>query len=198
MLLRGQARRSSSVIALNAALSVVFACLFVSTRIFGYGNLTNHCLATPDQARQAAGANQYYASLKSFFYVAKYPPSPAFAFLTLSVCYLLLAIFSTISLERCSVSRWVKSRFNPLLVFGNQPLFFYGVHLPFLQLLSIPVLASPLAKPMPDWASTGKGVGLGWAFLVIYLATLVCMYFACWHYSRFKVRSGRESVWRFL
>lgn len=169
----------------------------MSTRLLQYGNLVTHCLDTPDQRRQTPDSNQFLASLKSFFYVSKYPPSPAFAFFTLSGCFLLLAFFSAASLIS-RVEKALKSRYNPLLVYGNQPLFFYGLHLLLLNLASGFVLNSSLAKPMPSWAMRGKGIGLGWTFLVIYLLTLAVMYVACWYYAKFKARSGRDSVWRFL
>lgn len=175
----------------------MFALLFASTRLLQYGNLTTHCLNTPDQHHANSSTNQYLASLKSFFYISKYPPSPAFAFFTLSGCYLLLSAFSALSLLPAA-ARALKSRYNPLLVYGNQPLFFYGLHLLFLNFASIFVLNSSLAKPMPDWAMRGKGIGLGWTFLFIYLVTLAVMYVACWYYAKFKARSGRDSVWRFL
>jgi hypothetical protein len=198
LLIRGHFTSSLAVTGFNATLSVIFALLFVSTRLLSYGNLSTNCLATPDQARQTGPSpNQYLASIKSFFYVTKYPPSPSFAFFTLSCCYLLLSLFSASS-HLPQTSTIIRSRFNPLLVFGQQPLFFYGAHLLFLQIISAPILNSRWAHPLPAWSRAGKGVGLGWAFLIIYLLTLTVMYVCCWFYSRFKLRSGRESVWRFL
>ncbi|UZJ53015.1 hypothetical protein CBS101457_002335 [Exobasidium rhododendri] len=183
----------------NALLSVVFALLFVSTRLLNYGNLTTHCLATPDQARQhESHPNQYLASVKSFFYVSKYPPSPAFAFFTLSGCFLFLAIFSASTQLPSFISDRVRSRYNPLLVYGNQSLFFYGGHLIFLQLIKNPIINSRLAHPLPEWSKFGRGIGLGGAFLAIYCGVLLVMYAACYYYSNFKRSSGRESIWRFL
>jgi hypothetical protein len=205
ILIHGHFKSTTAVSAYNASLSVIFALLFVSTRLLQYGNLTTHCLATPDQNshhhHQKENDNQYLASIKSFFYVSKYPPSPAFAFFTLSGCYLLLAIFSTLTQfsNHQTSSKFIKSRYNPLLVYGNQPLFFYGVHMLFLHFISIPILNSKLAHPLPPGQTmSGKGVGLTWVFWTVYVVTLIVMYFACWYYSIFKLKSGRESVWRFL
>ena len=201
VVIHGDFKLSRHMISLTTALSAIFALLFVSTRLLSYGNLTTHCLATPDQAYRRPGSNQYLASFKAFFYVAKYPPSPAFAFFTLSVCYLLLTILTVLlnpTLVTSRVSTAFKSRFNPLLVFGNQPLFFYGLHLALLQLATPLVLKSKYAKPLPDWSSAGRGVGLGWPFAIIYIILLCVMYSLCWQYARFKMSRGRESVFRFL
>lgn len=199
ILIHGRFKTTSKVIVFNITLSLVLTLLFISTRLLSYGNLSTGCLATPDQLhhRHLSSFNQYLASFKSFFYVAKYPPSPAFAFFTLSICYMLIAIFTALSVNFKSFN----SRYNPLLVYGTQPLFFYGMHLFLLQLLSPLVLNSPFAHPMPD--GTGRpgvptGLGLTWLFALAYLIVMIIMYFACWQYSKFKLQLGRDSLWRFL
>lgn len=203
ILIHGRFKTTSKVIVFNITLSLVLALLFISTRLLSYGNLSTNCLATPDQLHHhrhpssSSSSNQYLDSFKSFFYIAKYPPSPAFAFFTLSICYMLIAAFTAISITFQSFN----SRFNPLLVYGTQPLFFYGFHLLFLQIMSPLVLNSRFAHPMPK--GTGRpgvstGLGLTWTFGVAYLLVMIVMYIACWQYSKFKIHRGRDSLWRFL
>lgn len=201
LLLQGHFRITRNVISLNALLSIIFALLFVSTRLFSYGNLTTHCLATPDQAHRPSNANQYTASIRAFFYISKYPPSPAFAFFTLSIAFFLLVIFialSNASISSSTISKAMKSRLNPLLVYGNQPLFFYGTHLLLVQIAAYPILNSKLVKPLPEWSQIGKGIGLGFNFFALLVILWTIMYFACLLYARFKLSRGRESIWRFL
>jgi hypothetical protein len=205
VLIRGDFKSTSRVIVFNLSLSLILALLFISTRLFQYGNLTTHCLATPDQEHLPSSSlfhkNQYLASFKSFFYIVKYPPSPAFAFFTLSACFMLIAFFSAL----CSPSspsfirRMITSKWNPLLVFGIQPLFFYATHISILWGLSIPLLKSSLARNKPGGSpGRDRGIDLGWSFVGLLLTVLVIEYFACMFYNTFKIRRGRESIWRFL
>jgi hypothetical protein len=198
ILIHGRFKTTSKVIVFNVSLSLILALLFVSTRLFSFGNLTTHCLATPDQAHQlptSSSQNQYLASFKSFFYIVKYPPSPAFAFFTLSACYMLIALFAALS----SSLAFMSSPWNPLIVFGVQPLFFYATHISVLWTLSIPLLKSSLAHYKPGGRpGRDRGIDLGWSFVALWAAILIIEYFACMQYAKFKLRRGRESIWRFL
>lgn len=196
-------RSPAKVSALNASLSLVFALLFVSTRLFQYGNLSTNCLDTPDQHPQHAHRNQYLASFRSFFYIVKYPPSPAFAFATLSLNFLLLYVFNVLS-KRPKIDALLRKDTNILLVFGNNPLFFYGTHGWYITLLSKAYMRTSLpgSTPLPPPPGTGWGdkphIGLGYMFPLIYASLLVFMYFLCKAYGGWKKTKGRESVWRFL
>ncbi|CAO1627724.1 unnamed protein product [Sympodiomycopsis kandeliae] len=187
---------------LNLTLSIVFALLFISTRIFQYGNLSTSCLDTSDQHPSHKG-NQYFTSFKSFFYIVKYPPSPSFAFLTLSLNFLLLYIFNILSNLSPKIDKLLRSPNNPLLVFGNNPLFFYGVHIWYLTLLTalykqtnLPG-AHPPQKPQPGWGPK-PAIGLGPMFVLLYSSLILVMFFICKAYGEWKKTKGRESVWRFL
>ena len=71
----------------------------------------------PEQLAHA-GRNQYLASVKSFFYITKYPPSPSFFALTMAVNFFLLAVFSAIPPK-------VAGKIPGLMNFGGSALFFY-------------------------------------------------------------------------
>lgn len=193
----------AQVSAFNAGLSISFALLFTSTRLFQYGNLSTNCLDTADQAH-FLHKNQYLSSFKSFFYVVKYPPSPAFAFLTLSMNFLILYIFNLLSSTQRKVDALLRSQNNPLLVFGNNPLFFYGAHGWYVNFTSRLYLHSGLPGSKPSIPPSGPGrgakpqIGLGWIFVSVYASVLIVMYFVCRAYGSWKRTKGRESVWRFL
>lgn len=198
----------SKVSALNASLSILFALLFVSTRLLEYGNLSTNCLDTIDQDTRHhhnhASGNQYLASFRSFFYIVKYPPSPAFAFATMSGNFLLLYIFNVLSYSGRKVDSLLRSRNNPLLVFGNNPLFFYGTHGWYITLLSKAYLhtnlpgSDPATPPSPPGWGIKPQIGLGGIFVTILASVLIVMFFACRAYGDWKKTKGRESVWRFL
>lgn len=188
---------------LETTLAIIFALLFVGTRLAQFGNLSTHCLRTPDQ--QQEGTNSYLASLKSFFFIVKYPPSPSFAFMTLSANFLLLALFSLVSSSATSPARLVnalRAEANPLLVYGRQPLFFYVIHMQIILGLKIVVLNSSLAYDIPRSRWDGKtgmhGIGLGPTFFLSYLVVLIIMYPLCSAYGRFKLRQPSDSIWRFF
>ncbi|PWN99733.1 hypothetical protein FA09DRAFT_337232 [Tilletiopsis washingtonensis] len=173
----------------NASLAVIFGGLFAATRLLQFGNLSTDCLRTPDQLGLPAGANQYLASWRSFLYVTKYPPSPAYAFLTLSACFLLLALFSLPVPALFSAA---------LLPFGQTPLFYYAAHQIVIQLLAFVIIPSPLAHQLPPWAREGRGIGLGAVYYCTYAGLMVLMWFACSAYGRWKSSKGADSIWRFL
>lgn len=67
----------SAVTAGNILAGVTFAVLFVITRVANFGNLSKRCLHMPEQVANP-DQNQYLVSFRSFFYVIKYPPDPAY------------------------------------------------------------------------------------------------------------------------
>lgn len=66
-----------AVTAGNTLAGVIFALLFVITRVANFGNLSKGCLHMPEQVANP-DQNQYLVSFRSFFYVIKYPPDPAY------------------------------------------------------------------------------------------------------------------------
>lgn len=186
-------------ITLEASLAIVFAMLFVATRIMHFGNLSENCL--PSSSKK----NPYLQSIKAFFYVVKYPPSPSFAFFTLSGNFALLVFFAIATSSVLSPSILVnalRSDANPLLVFGRQSLFFYVVHLVIASISGPLLLKSPLAHTIKkgDWDGKTKeyGIGLGYTFFGFYALLLIVMYPLCRAYAKFKSRQSSDSIWRFF
>ncbi|CAD6944378.1 unnamed protein product [Tilletia laevis] len=186
------------LIAFNAALGLVFALLFVSTRLLRYGNLSTDCLQTAAQLHQRAGQNPYLADLKSFLYVTKYNPDPAFVFLTSSVNFFLLAFFGALfSLPAILPLRILQ---NFLLTLGVQALFFYAFHQLLLMFSAeaarklVPGLFGPT-----DPAKFPREDGVGWGvFFGVWAGTMVVSYYACRGFAHFKARRGPDSIWRFV
>ena len=106
-----------AVVAGNLGVAVLLAALFVATRLLHFGNLSEGCLRMPEQLAHPE-RNQYLASVKSFFYITKYPPSPAFFALTMAVNFALLALFSAIPPS-------VATAIPGLMNYGGSALFFY-------------------------------------------------------------------------
>ncbi|KAE8269512.1 hypothetical protein A4X09_0g2823 [Tilletia walkeri] len=184
------------LMAVNAALGIVFALLFVSTRLLQYGNLSTDCLRTPAQLHQRPGQNQYLADLKSFLYVTKYNPDPAFVFLTTSTNFFLLSLFGILFASTFFLINILKKF---LLTLGIQALFFYAFHQLLLVFSAVvarkafPGLFGPKGPNFPQADGVGWGVFFGiWGVL------MVISYFACRGFAQFKSRRGPDSIWRFV
>ncbi|KAI4242017.1 MAG: hypothetical protein L6R40_004244 [Gallowayella cf. fulva] len=105
----------------NALFAVLLMLLFVLTRLLHIGNLSEDCLRMPEQLASPQ-RNQYLASFRAFFYIVKYPPSFSYLTFTMSLNFLLLALFGTLPQK-------VARRIPTLLTFGQSALFFYILHL---------------------------------------------------------------------
>ncbi|KAL8897441.1 MAG: hypothetical protein Q9207_007221 [Kuettlingeria erythrocarpa] len=162
----------------NALFGVLLMLLFVLTRLFHFGNLSEDCLRMPEHLA-SPGRNQYLASFRSFFYITKYPPSFSYMAFTMSINFLLLAFFGTLPEK-------VARRIPTLLTFGQSALFFYVVHL--LLYAGIASLAKTWFGHELDHLDpmTGKpAVGTEGNPAVMW-------------YGRFKSTKGVNSVWRFF
>ncbi|KAK0553060.1 hypothetical protein OC844_006359 [Tilletia horrida] len=189
--------QQKGLLAFNVALGIVFALLFVSTRLLQYGNLSTDCLQTSAQLLHP-NRNQYIASIKSFLYITKYNPDPAFVFATSSVNFFLLAFFGL--LFSSSATRLLAALKTVLLTYGIQALFFYAFHQLFLFVFALALRTAvpgifeprdPDVFPRPD--------GLGWTgYFCVYAVAMVVCYYACREFARFKARRGPDSVWRFV
>jgi uncharacterized membrane protein len=134
---------------------------FVAVRSFGgFGNI-----------RPADGAGWI-----AFLNVVKYPPSLAFTLLTLGVDLMILGLLAR-------AGDTIRGWGHPLLVFGQNPLFFYIAHLYLYGLIGLAI--------NPD----GIGIARMYPF---WLIGLVILYFLCRWYGTFKQRQAPESLWRFL
>lgn len=182
-----------AVIAGNLAVAVVLAALFVSTRLLHFGNLSEGCLRMPEQLAHPQ-RNQYLASIKSFFYITKYPPSPSFFALTMSVNFGLLAFFSAIPPA-------IATSIPGLMNYGGSALFFYVAHMYLYSLLAIPAryfFEHDLPdKPPNEWEKT-KGLGSSAPFWITWIIGLCILSPMCRAYGRFKAAQSTDSLWRFF
>lgn len=169
--------------------------LFVATRLLHVGNLSEDCLhmaehdANPDKS-------QYLTSFRAFFYIIKYPPSPAFLTFTLSLNFLWLALFTPLP-ARIST----RLPMSILLTYGTSALFFYFWHLVIYSLLSRPVKAwfgHDLGYTDPFRGGEARGTGNEPAYWITWLLGLLILYPMCRYYGRFKSRQGPNSLWRFF
>jgi uncharacterized membrane protein len=115
------------------------------------------------------------SSLISFLNVTKYPPSLAFAFLTLGLNGFLLFIAA-------KFEAGLENRAKPLLIFGQTALFFYITHLFLFAFIG-------LAFP--------TGAGYGWVYM-IWIGGVAALYPLCLWYGKFKRKKSLHSIWRFF
>ncbi len=120
------------------------------------------------------------APVLSFLNTTKYPPSLAFLLMTLGPALVLLGVF-----DRVRLASW-----NPLVVFGRVPLFFFVAHFFLIHVLTFPVAqlwygdSSFLWQPLPSMGGRAEafppnfGYPL-WFTYAIWLLVLVLMYVPC-------------------
>jgi len=181
----------------NLALGLAFGLLFVMTRLFHFGNLSEGCLnmAGIENGTGTQGTkNQYLASPAAFFYLIKYPPDVAFWAFTMAGNHLLLAGFSAIP------SRIASRVFHVLLVFGTSALFFFVIHM-FIAVglgqAAIALVGHEVGRP--DFMSgRTNGVDQLWAFFITWSLLLAILYPLCRWYGGFKRSKGPDSIWRFF
>jgi hypothetical protein len=133
-------------------------------------------------------------TLLSFINCEKYPPSLLYLLMTLGPMIVLLAL----------LDRKLSAIFQPLIVFGRVPLFFYLLHLPLMHGIALGL--SYLKYGRADWLFLGPagiprfgaayprdyGYGLLGVYL-IWLAVVVLLYPLCRWFAR--VKQERRSVW---
>ena len=131
------------------------------------------------------GANAYgnmnlpreSGSVVQWLHVSKYPPSITFVALELGIMAIMLALLARIA--RNSEPR----HNNPLVVFGQTPLFFYILHIPLLALLAHALGAE-------------HRFGLGAAYGFAALSALILLPLCSW-YRRYKA-AHRTSFTRYF
>ena len=129
-------------------------------------------------------------TVASFLNCTKYPPSLLYLLMTLGPTLLVLA-----ALEGVRVASW-----NPFVVFGRVPLFYYLLHIPLLHAVALVfaelrygrmsfMLSMPasLRGPRPDFP-TDYGYDLGTVYL-IWIAIVLVLYPACRWYAGVKQRN---------
>ncbi|GJN71058.1 hypothetical protein PLIIFM63780_002352 [Purpureocillium lilacinum] len=179
----------------HALVSLLFALVFVLTRLLHIGNLSEGCLQTPAQQHQQRGQNPYLADVPSFFYIVKYPPDVAFWALTMAGNLALLALFGALPV------RFARQRLTMLLDFGTTALFFYVAHMLVIFALGMALVAlfghdTGVADPMdPD---NSRGIDNLWAYFAVWAAAMLMLWPVCRAYSRFKSTKSADSIWRFF
>ncbi len=158
------ARENREQLALPLGLiGVALLMLFVVVRgLNGFGNM---------------GLLRADASLVEWLHVSKYPPSLSFVLVTLGIMALVLAL---LFLPRAKTHPEPRPSRDPLVVFGETPLFFYVLHIPLLGISR---------RALGDAAATA---GLG-SVLVATVAVLAALYPACIGYRRLKW--SRKYAW---
>ena len=133
-------------------------------------------------------------TILSFLRCTKYPPSLDFLLMTLGPG---LLIWSW--LERLQLSK-----FNPLIVFGRVPLFYFVIHLFLIHTLAVIYAlarygtARFLMNPMPSMGGVAESYppGFGYALPTVYFIwflVVALMYVPCLYFSRLKER--RREWW---
>ena len=123
------------------------------------------------------GANSYGnmkllredGSLVQWLHVSKYPPSLTFVALELGIMALLLAL---LAMRARAAHKAAHLSNNPLIVFGQTPMFFYLLHIPLLALL---------AYELGLEHKLGPGSAYGFAALAALLLFPLCIW-----YRRYK------------
>lgn len=172
---------------------LVFAVVFLLTRLLHFGNLSENCLQTPEN-RAHPTWNQYLVSPAAFFYTIKYPPDVAFWSLTLAINFFLLAALGQVPVS------FAKKWFVVLLDFGTTSLFFYVVHMPIVFLTGWVMCAlfgheADQTGP-PNAPISNKVIDDAFAFFGVWALCLLLMWPLCRWYGQFKFGKPSDSLWR--
>ena len=151
--------------------------LFVVLRLFG-GPAAGNLRGLPRGEGSAV-------PLIAFLSVCKYPPSLSYALLTLGVDSVVMCSLHRAHSAAASGGRCAIALFEPLLVFGRVPLFFYILH--FWLLAAVGFFVKLLGDGLPLAL-----VPVPWAAVVVLAFPL------CRHYAKFKASTSPDSLWRFL
>ena len=167
-----------------------------------YGNLRGWPIGEYGTAPASGSARAL-----AFFNVNKYPPSLAYALITLGAVFVSLHILHHAAtadqaaqaeqLDGCTVGlKWtarIRARvLHVLLTYGSSPLAFYVTHFYLLEVLAalayVGMGSPPDREGVPVW-----GAALMWAAVVLPIELRLCAW-----YTHFKGTKGPNSLWRFL
>ncbi len=173
--------------------SLIFAVVFVLTRLLHFGNLSENCLQTPEN-RAHPTRNQYLVSPAAFFYTIKYPPDVAFWALTLAANILLLAALGRVPVN--FARKWLVI----VLDFGTTSLFFYVVHMPVVFVTGW-VMCTLFGHETDQKAPSSvlvsdKVIDNAFGFFGVWALSLLIMWPLCRWYGQFKFGKPSDSLWR--
>jgi uncharacterized membrane protein len=117
------------------------------------------------------------STLLQWLHVSKYPPSLSFSSLELGIMFLFLAALFAWYAKNTGNSR------NPLLVFGQTPLFFYVIHVHLLAAAALLLNMRRAGGLVETWIAT--------------VGALLVLYPLCYWYGRIK-RRGTIGVLRYI
>jgi len=160
MLMTNRIRRPVRFYSIAGFISII---MFLILRgLNGYGNMVLY---------------RYGSSLVQWLHVSKYPPSLTFSLLELGLMFLLLAVLTRFYENRKALP-W-----NPMIVFGQTPLFFYILHMHLL---------AAAAKLTGLYKSAGL-LETGLATVTV----LIVLYPLCIQFLSFK-RAHPDSLLRYI
>jgi hypothetical protein len=162
-------------------MGAVFLIAFVFVRLFAgpFGNFRG-------SARGEHGVVRGIWYIQMFFTVSKYPPSFAFALVTMSVNFVAMWVFSRDYFS--DVQTATRHVAFPLLVFGRVPLFFYVAHHWCYSVVAVLIRV----MPRPVEGLTMVHLLLPWTVVLLFLFP------CCIRYYNFKCTKPSDSLWRFL
>lgn len=124
------------------------------------------------------------STILSFLNCSKYPPSLCFTLMTLSMTIFALAI--TTQLSHDSV--------NPLISFGRVPLFFYLLHLPFIQGIFLLTLWYPsIPNTLLHHSYFPSEIHKLPLLYALWIATILSLYIPCEWFG--KMKAAHRHVW---
>jgi len=172
LMLIERGRRRKWLLGLGAGLTLAFVALR-ATNLYG------------DPHHWSAQQNALF-TVFSFINCEKYPPSLLYLLMTLGPAIALLALFDR---EAGRLGR-------PFVIFGRVPLFYYVLHLPLIQSLTIIFAFVRYGRRMPELFANGPPEGYGYSLPVVYLIWLAVVFTllpACRWFARVKQR--RRDAW---
>ncbi|UNI25030.1 hypothetical protein JDV02_010739 [Purpureocillium takamizusanense] len=215
-------RSPRAVAAAHVLVALLFALVFVLTRVLRVGNLSEGCLQTPaQQQQQRQDANPYLADMPSFFYIVKYPPDVSFWAFAMAGNLFLLALFAALPPRRLApphphpqphshhdhhLRRWSHRLLAlpaaMLLDFGTTALFFYVAHMLLVFALGAALVAlfghdTGVATDPMNPGDT-RGIDNIAAYFAVWAAAMLMLWPVCRAYSRFKSTKSADSIWRFF
>lgn len=177
-LLRKDARAAHSRV---LKMGFFFIILFVFVRLFAgpFGNFRG-------SARGEHGVVPGIWDIQMFFTVSKYPPSFAYALITMGVNFVVMWVLSRDYFS--DVQTATRHVAFPLLVFGRVPLFFYVAHHWCYSVVAVVIRVLP--RPVEGFTMLH--------LLAPWLCVLLFLFPCCIRYYAFKSTKPSDSLWRFL
>ncbi|KAA1075136.1 hypothetical protein PGT21_029808 [Puccinia graminis f. sp. tritici] len=164
-------------------LAIVSILIFGLTRIIDIGNLGVPYI-TDDHHPARAVTGRWFRWLRGSwemaFYTTVYPPDLGHVSLASTLIFLLLALLDLLPQALLT--------FNPLLIFGRAPIFFYSIQLLLFHYLLPSVLV------ILDWP---RNLNLFWISVVSF-SSLPVLWLACEAWVIFKDCKSPQSLWRFF